>query len=400
MNIPPIVALEIGTHKVRVVIGEAREDGHMMITGVGECASRGVRKAEVVSIDNALACVRAALQAAEEQAQVDINDVHLVFSGGHLQSCVNRGQVPVMNEDGEITEDEIESVGHNARTISLPPEREVIHSIAQHYFVDDHRGVINPNGMLGSKLGLDMLLMHGVRNRIKNTVRVAGAAHVEVLDMAFSGLCSGLAVLSAEQKERGVLVIDFGAGTTDTVVYADKAIAYAGTLAVGGDHVTNDVAFGLNLSMAQAEKIKISHGHATLDLSKRNRTVSLAPESGFEGRAVKLMDLNTIINARMEETLTLIKNELGHRKVLHLLGAGVVLTGGGAHMRDIVTLVERELGVPCSIGTPREVGGLAYVSDGPEYAACIGMLKYGLRSMDKNASSFSLGTLVKSMFGR
>ena len=170
MPATPLVALEIGTHRVRVVTGEAQANHHLVITGIGECASRGVRKSEIVDFDNALACVKAALQLAEEQAQLVIGQVHLLFSGGAIRSLINRGTVPVLNPAHVITREEIDDARENARAVSLAADREVIHSISQHFFIDDQAMVINAEGMEGARLCLDMLLLHGVRNRIRNIV--------------------------------------------------------------------------------------------------------------------------------------------------------------------------------------------------------------------------------------
>ncbi|MDD2237966.1 MAG: cell division protein FtsA, partial [Kiritimatiellae bacterium] len=193
----PIVSLEIGTSKIRALIGEQLEDGQILVTGMGECASRGVRKGEIIHFENALACVKSTLEMAEEQSRVAIHEIHLVVTGGHIQSVINHGNVPV--ESGEISREDIERVMEVGRTLSLPHDRAVLHTINQHFYVDDQPGVIDPVGMEGSKLSVDMRIMHGIRNRVKNAVKLLKSAYVEVADVAFSGLCSALAVLTPEQ---------------------------------------------------------------------------------------------------------------------------------------------------------------------------------------------------------
>ena len=200
MNLPPIVAVEIGTTKIRTLIGESREDGHLMITGLGECPSRGIRKSEIVDFDNALACVRTSLHMAEENSHVMINQVHLLVSGGHLQSMIHRGSVPVLDRSDEITKEDMEHCMETARAVNLPQDREVLHTICQHYYVDDQDGVLNPEGMEGVKLAVDMLILHGIRSRLRNMVKVIRSVPIDVQDVAFSGLCAALAVLSPEQK--------------------------------------------------------------------------------------------------------------------------------------------------------------------------------------------------------
>lgn len=401
MNLPPIVALEIGTSVVRAVIGESRDDGHLMITGLGECPSRGVRKGEIVDFDNALACVREALQLAEENGRVIINEVHLVVSGGHISSLVNRGSVPILNSRKEITEADIDHVLETARAVNLAQDRLVLHTISQYFHVDDQQGVIDPDGMEGSKLAADMLIIHGLRTRLRNIVKVVRTVKVEVADVAFSGLCAALAVLSAEDKEAGSMVIDLGGGTTDYVVYAHNAIAAAGSFGVGGDHVTNDIARGLRIPIADAEKLKEESGSAMVEMAARSQKVALPADSGLAERAVKLSDIHTITHLRMEETLTLVKNELVEKNLLRALGGGVVLAGGGAHMKNVVKLVEKVFGLPCHIGKPRGVAGLATVTEGPEYAAIVGMARYGIKSMEqKERSGKSIFGIVRKIFGK
>jgi cell division protein FtsA len=401
MNLPPIVALEIGTTMVRAVIGESRDDGHLMITGLGECPSRGVRKGEIVDFDNALACVREALQLAEENGRVIINQVHLVVSGGHIMSLVNRGSVPIMNSRKEITDSDIDHVLATARAVSLSPDRQVLHTICQYFHVDDQEGVIDPEGMEGSKLSVDMLIIHGVLMRLRNVVKVVRTVRMDVEDVAFGGLCAALAVLTAEDKESGSVVIDLGGGTTDYVVYARNAIAAAGSFGVGGDHVTNDIARGLRIPIADAERLKVDAGSAMVEMAARSRKVALPAESGLPGRAVKLSDLHTIVHLRMEETLNLVKSELMEQNLLHSLGGGAVLIGGVAHMKNIARLAEKVFRLPCRIGKPRGIAGLAVVTEGPEYAATVGMARYGVKSMEqKERSGKSLKGLFKTLFGK
>ncbi len=386
---------------VRAVIGESRDDGHLMITGLGECPSRGVRKGEIVDFDNALACVREALQLAEENGRVTINEVHLVVSGGHISSLVNRGSVPILNSRKEITEADIDHVLETARAVNLAQDRLVLHTISQCFHVDDQPGVIDPDGMEGSKLAADMLIIHGLRTRLRNIVKVVRTVKVEVADVAFSGLCAALAVLSAEDKEAGSMVIDLGGGTTDYVVYAHNAIAAAGSFGVGGDHVTNDIARGLRIPIADAEKLKEESGSAMVEMAARSQKVALPADSGLAERAVKLSDIHTITHLRMEETLTLVKNELVEKNLLRSLGGGVVLAGGGAHLKNVVKLAEKVFGLPCRIGKPRGVAGLATVTEGPEYAAIVGMARYGIKSLEQaERSGKSFIDIVRKLFGK
>jgi len=200
---------------------------------------------------------------------------------------------------------------------------------------------------------------------------------VDVQDVAFSGLCAGLAVLTPQQKESGVIVMDMGGGTTDYIAYADKAIAAAGTLAVGGDHITNDIALGLNISMRQAERLKVEAGSAVLDPMNKGQKVTLPTEGGFQGKDIKLMDLHTIINARIDEMLNMIKGELSSNNIVRKTGAGIILTGGGSNLRRLTDLTSQIFDVPCCIGIPRNISGLAVVTEGTQYAVPLGLIRYG-----------------------
>lgn len=397
MDTPLIVALDIGTSKVRAVVGELREDDHLFIIGVGETPSRGVRKSEIINFETALSCTRVALHNAEDSGNVTIKQVYLMVSGCHLQSLVHRGSIPVL-DGGEITREHMEHVMEAARNLSLPPEREILHTISQQYFVDDQDGVVNPEGMEGTKLALDMLILHGVRNRLKNIVKLARSVPVDVEDVAFSGICAALAVLSKEDKESGVVVIDLGGGTTNFVAYAGNAIAALGSLAVGGDHITNDLAKGLRIPVRYAERLKEEVGSARIELAARGQKVEL-PHDSVAGRYVRLGDLQMITSLRAEEILTLVKDQLEAKDLVHHLGAGVILTGGGAHLKGITELVEKVFGLPCFLGRPKDFSGLAMSTQGPEYATALGLLRYAVRTGHKAPRGLSLTDLWNRIFG-
>ncbi|MFC1497811.1 cell division protein FtsA [Verrucomicrobiota bacterium] len=401
MALPPIVALEIGTSKIIALVGELREGDQVMITGMGEHPSVGVRKGEIIDFENAAVCVRAVLEAAENSGRVAIRQVHLAVSGGHIQNLISRGSVPVLDKDSGIVQEDIDNVMEVARAVNLPSDRDVIHTICQHFSIDDHGQVIKPEGMEGAKLSVNMLVLHGIRSRLRNAVRVVHNVSVEVQDAVFSGLCSALSVLTAEQKKSGVVVIDFGGGTTDYLVYADNVVASAGVLGVGGDHLTNDIALGFNIPISQAERLKRVSGSAVVEaLNGAQKRVSVPPEVGFPGRSISLRALHTVINARADEILNMVKRRLQDDGILHRIGAGVVLTGGGAHLNGMVKLTEDVFKLPCSIGRPRNISGLATATEGPEYAACSGLVQYGFRTMAGRRQTSGLGGLFGRLLGR
>lgn len=399
MAYDPIVALEIGTSKVVALVGEMRDDGHIMITGVGEAPSAGVRKGEIIDRENAAACVRSVIEMAEETGKVSIHEIHLAISGGHVQSLVNSGDTPVQSREGRITKDDIDQAMELAKAISLPADRDLIHTLYQHFAIDAHQRVINPEGMVGSKLTVHMLAVHGIRSYIDNVANVAKGIPLDVCDIAFSGLCSALSVLTPQQKQSGAIVIDLGGGTTDYLVYADDVIASTGAIGVGGDHVTNDIMMAFNIPGSQAEKIKRESGNAIVDPAVAQHRVTIPPEVGFPGRTVTLKALHTVINARMDEVLRLVRKKIELDASLHKIAAGVVLTGGGARMKGITTLAERVFGLPCFIGLPRNVSGLVTVSEGPEYATCSGLVEYGFRNAGEGRSSGGVMDIIKKLFG-
>ena len=392
----PIVALEIGTSRVRVFVGEGREDEGLMITAVGDSASSGMRKGEMYHFESVCACVETALRQAEEAANLTINEVYLAMSGSQIEGMPNRGEIPV---DGEITQDHVDHVLRVAREVTLPADRQVLHSIVGQYSVDGLCGVM-PVGMVGKTLAVDVLLVHGLYSRMINLVRVVKARKLEVADMLFSGLCSAMAVLSADQKRQGALLIDLGGGTTDYVVYAQEKIADAGVIGVGGDHVTNDIARALCVSTNEAEALKLQHGDAMVSAAGRTRRIPLPQAAGEGPRTAKQSDLQTIVHLRMEETFGLIRARLQQRNLLHLLGGGVVLTGGGAHLKNVDQLAQKVFGLPCEIGVPRNVSGLAANLAVPEYATGVGAVLCAYKTVRaKAAQTRSVGRKILRWFG-
>lgn len=379
MPTTPIVGLEIGTSKVVAIVGEAREDGHIMISGIGECPSSGVRKGQIIDASNASMCVDSVLEMAEERSNVAIREVLLSVSGAHIHGAVHSGMVPVYEPEGGISDDDIEEVIDVARRMNLPPDRLVLHSISQHFKIDGHHRVLRPEGMVGAQLSHEMLILHGVRNRLNDAINVIDRHQIQVHDTAISGLCSALAVLTPEQKKSGAVVIDLGGGTTDYVVYAEGVVADVGVLGLGGDHITNDIGIAFNIPTTQAEDLKIEDGSAIVEQSRNSARLSLPAEGGFPGRTVVVKALRTVIHMRVKEILETVKERLESRELFHHIGAGIVVTGGSANLNGITTLVEQVFGLPCVVGKPRNVTGLATVAASPEYATVTGLVHYGLR---------------------
>ena len=377
-----IVGLEVGTSKVCAVVGEAMADGNIMVIGVGQSKSEGVRKGEIVDVDAAGQSIHRAVADAEESASVEIRNVYASVTGGHIRCFNNRGSVVITHEDRQITEEEVRTVLLNAKAVNIPVDHVVVHAIRQHFFVDSQDGIQNPVGMIGTKLEADVHVIYGVRNRLLNTINCIKRVPLDVANIAVSGFASALAVLTTEHQQLGAVVMDIGGGTTDYIVYQGGTIQFSGVLAVGGDHVTNDVATGLKIPMNRAEMLKIEHG--SVEVPPQDEMINLKREIGLPDRQVSKQQLCRIMNLRVEETLTLVKKELEKHKLLEYIGAGVFITGGCARLTGLAPLASRVFGVPVHIGHSHMVNGPTSAIESPEYSTSIGLVRYALGSQREN----------------
>jgi cell division protein FtsA len=393
-----IVGLEIGTSKVCAVVGEMNDDGALNLIGVGQARARGVRKGEIVDARAVEEDVRHAIAEAEQMADVEIRSVYLGVTGGHIRGFNNRGMHPVVSADREISDEDVLDVVKNAKAINLPQDNTVLHAIRQHFLVDGHDGVTDPVGMLGARLEVDVHVVHGHLNRLQNAIRVVKGLQLEVNEVVFNGLASSLAVLANTQKELGALVIDIGGGTTDYVVYSGGVIKHTGVLAVGGDHVTNDLAFGLKVPQGRAEQLKIENGSALVDDRVRGQTMNITSELGLPLNTVNLEHLRRIMAMRLEEVFQLIAQDLAPAGLLEYLRAGVFLCGGGARIPEIARLAEQVLELPVTLGKTDSVSGLKSTLDQPEFATAIGLVKFGSFKFRKREAQLTLGQNLKSVF--
>ena len=395
-----IVGLEIGTSKVCAVVGELNDEGALNIVGLGQARSRGVRKGEIVDARAIEEDVRHAVVEAEQMADVEIRSVYLGVTGGHIRGFNNRGVHPVVSADREISEEDVLDVVKNAKAINLPADNSVLHAIRQHFLVDGHVGVTDPVGLLGARLEVDVHVVHGHLNRLQNAIRVVKGIQLEVDEVVFNGLASSLAVLSPEQKELGALVIDIGGGTTDYVVYSGGVIKHTGVLAVGGDHVSNDLAFGLKVPLGRAEQLKIENGSALVDHANKGRTVNVMSELGLPLNTVNIGHLHRIMALRLEEIFQLIGQDLEQAGLLEYLRAGVFLCGGCARVPGLVQLASQVLELPVTIGKTTSVNGPKSTLDQPEFATPVGLVKFGSFKFRKRDGRPSLAQNLKSVFSR
>lgn len=372
-----IVGLEVGTSKVCAAVGELNDAGVLSVIGIGQAKSRGVRKGEISDTALAEEDIRNAIVEAEQMADVEIRSVYLGITGGHVRGFNNHGVHPVVSADREINDDDVQDVVRNAKAVNLPAENYVVHAIRQHFTVDGQSGIQNPVGMLGARVEVDVHVVHGHLNRIRNSIRTVKALQLEVEEVVFGGLASSLAVLNNTQKELGALVIDMGGGTTEYTVYNNGVVKHTGVLAVGGDHVSNDLAYGLKLPLGRAEQIKIEHGGAMMDDSQRGKTISLANDVGLPARNLNCEHLRRIMFLRLEETLQLIDQDLARNGLHEYLRAGVIICGGGSRIPGIQDLAEKVFQMPVMLGQACSISGLSDALKHPEFATAIGLVKFG-----------------------
>lgn len=374
---PVLVGLEVGTTKVCATVGEPTDDGCVRIIGIGQSKSRGVRKGEIVDPTLVREDIREAIVEAESSADVEISSVFLGVTGSHLVGLNSHASHPVVSPNRQITEEDVQDVIKNAKIISLPQENAVVHVVRQHFTVNGQKGIQNPVGMIANLLEADVHVVHGNHNRIQSAIRLVQDLQLEVDDVVFNGIASSLALLTNEQKELGALVIDFGAGATEYVVYSEGIIKHTGIIAVGGDHVSNDLAYGLKVPLGRAEQLKIEHGSAFVDPSIQGKTISISSDLPLPPRNINVEHLTRIMSLRVEETLLLIEQELADQGLLDYLRAGVVISGGGSRIPGIEILAARIFGMNVHRGRPLSMAGMPSNLQQPEFATSIGLVKFG-----------------------
>lgn len=371
------VGLEIGTSKICAVVAESRGEDHpIRLLGVGESPSRGVRKGEIVDFSTASKCVHEALADAEEKSDVEIRSVWASVTGSHLTSFNNRGAIALPHDKNEIDESDLRDVELNAKEVSIPAQNEFLHTIIQHYYVDGQDGVLDPVGMAGHKLEADFHIVHGVCTRIKNTVRCIKEAGVEVEDVVINSLASAQVVVTPQQKDLGVILVDIGGGVTDYIVYVEGAVRASGVLAVGGDHLTNDLSIGLRIPVNRAEKLKREEGSCQTDTVKPGETIVLKSDAGFSGCEIERSVLNLIIRVRVEEIFRLLRKRIQSTVPLQLIGGGIVLTGGTSQLRGIRALASEVFDLPAHASHAQDIAGPTPIYENPAYSTPIGLVRF------------------------
>jgi len=374
-----VVGLDVGTTKICAVIAQPRSGGGLDIVGVGAAPSRGLRRGVVVNIDSTVEAIKHAVAEAEQMAGVEVSAVYAGVAGGHIRSLNSRGVVAVSGKEHEVSAADVERAVEAARAINVPQDREIIHVLPQTFMIDDADGVREPIGMSGVRLEVEVHVVTGAMAAVQNVVRSVNRAGLAVQDVVLEPIASAEAVLYADEKELGVVVIDIGGGTTDLALLRDGAIWHTAILPIGGDHITNDVAVGLRTPMADAEDLKKRYGCALTALVPAEETVAVPSVGGRKPRELSRQVLSEIIQPRVEEIFTLVARELSRAGFQDAATAGVVVTGGTSIMEGVPELAESVFDQPVRRGIPGDVGGLADVIRSPIYATAVGLALFGAR---------------------
>jgi cell division protein FtsA len=377
-----VVGLDIGTTKIACIIGEVTQDGGVDIIGIGSHPSTGLRKGVVINIDATISSIKKAVEEAELMAGVEVNTVYAGIAGGHIKGFNSQGVVAV--KDKEIKAQDLARVVDAASAVAIPMDREVIHVIPQEYLVDNQDGIKDPLGMSGVRLEAKVHIVTASVTSAQNIIRCANACGLHVGDIVLEQLASADAVLSEDEKELGVALVDIGGGTTDIAIFSQGSIVHTAVLAIGGNHLTNDIAVGLRTPMAEAERIKHAYGCALASRVGPDETVEVPSVGGRKPRVLSRQILCEIIEPRVEEIFAFVAREIRDSGYEDLLAGGVVITGGSTVLDHMPELAEEVLGMPVRRGVPHGVGGLVDVVRHPRFATGVGLVRYGLKNQDKN----------------
>ncbi len=370
-----IVGLDVGTTKICAVVGEIINGG-IEIKGVSTSASSGLRKGVVVNIDATVESIRNAVKNAESSMGVEINSVYVGISGGHIKGFNSHGAIGIRGK--EVTSTDVDRVIDSAKAVYVPLDREVLHTIPTGYTLDGQNGIKDPAGMIGARLEAKVYILTGAITSVQNLLKCCEKAGVEVIDIVFEPLASAEAILTDDEKELGVAIVDIGGGTTDIILYKDGWLRHTSVLAIGGNHFTNDIAVGLRMSVTEAERVKKQYGHAIADLIDDSEEVDII-QAG-QGRKILRRHLSEIIQPRTEELIDLIKNELTTCSGYDIASTGVVLTGGGSLLAGFDGLAESILELPVRIGAPAGIQGSGEIVKNPMYATGTGLVLYGFHT--------------------
>ena len=375
------VGLDLGTSRVAVVIAEADElTGQITVVGVGETPSDGLRKGVIVNLDKTIAAIQAAAVQAERMAGQRVESVVVSLGGTHLWSQNSTGVVAVARPDREIGDDDVQRVVEASRAVSIASDRQVIHVIPRAYTVDGQEGVRDAIGMTGQRLEVETNIVTGAQTAIQNVIKCVHGAGFDIDDVVCAGLAAGEGVLTPQEIDLGVCLVDIGAGNTAVVIYNEGSARHLASLPVGGNHVTSDIAIGLRTTLDEAEKLKLNYGHTLPDIIDHGEKVEVRQVGGDKIQALPRRFLAEIIGPRMEEIFRMARDEVRKTGFDGLLPAGIVVSGGGARLMGTTDAAQGVFDTSVRLGQPAGLSGLADRCQGPQYAVAAGLVRWGARS--------------------
>ena len=392
-----IVGLDIGTSKIVCIVAEINDEGGLDIIGMGTSPSRGLRRGVVVNIEATVNAIQRALEEAELMADCKIREVYTGIAGSHIKSFNSHGMYAI--KDKEISQMDVDRVVETARAVNIPTDQQILHTIPQEFIVDGQEDVRDPLGMSAMRLEVKVHIVTGAVSAAQNIIKCVRRCGLEVADLVLQPLASAMAVLTEDEKELGVCLVDIGGGTTDIAVFTNGAIRHTAVIPVAGDQVNNDIAVALRTPPKEAEDIKIQHGCALRQLADARDMIEVPGIGDRPPRTLSRQTLAEFIEPRMEELYSLVQAELRRSGFEELMSSGVVITGGSAGMRGMVELGEEVFHMPVRLGWPRYAGALSDMMHNPRYATCMGLLLAGLEERGRDVPKLTGGS-IKDIFDR
>ncbi len=399
-DIEPIVALDIGTTKICCLVAVEKESG-LQVLGMGMVGSAGLRRGVVVNIESTVSAIVQAVQQAEEQCGEEIQNVIIGIAGTHIRSQKSNGVIPL--KYGEVTEEDEQRVIEAARAINLPNDRIILHAIPEEYIVDDQRGIEQPVGMSGVRLEAKVHIVTAGSSAVQNLIKCVEMAHLEPEAVVLQPLASAEAVLTEEEKQLGVALIDFGGGTTDIAIFLEGAMRYTTAVGVGGQILTSDLTVGLRTTMSAAERLKLQYGCCLAPLVPREEYIEVPSLGNRPARKLSRQILAEILEPRVEELLEILNTELERSGLKPRLGSGVVITGGSALLPGLLEMADQIFELPTRIGYPVKLPGLTEEIYHPRLSTAVGLLLYGTRYLypaKEHKARGPLGRIFEKIFGR
>lgn len=402
-----ITGIDIGTTKVCVLIAEMTEEGAPRVIGVGVTPSTGMKKGVVVDIEATTRCVEEAVAQASRQAGREVDAVFVGVTGEHIASLNSSGRIAITHPDREITQGDVERVLEAAKLIVLPPDRVILHAIPRSYSVDGQNGIRHPVGMSGSRLEVQTHIVHGATTFLQNVEKCVTRAGLEIAESVLEPLATGESVLLDAEKELGVCLVDIGGGTSDMAVFVHGEIYYSAVIPVGGNHVTNDLAYGLTVAHEEAERLKTESGAALAELVSEEDVVMVRQVGRDESRRLRRRALVPIIEPRMQELFQLVMDALEKADCTGKIPAGLVLSGGGSQLKGCAEVAQQVTNYSVRIGVPQGVSGINESLQDPKYATAVGLILHGAKQWRSQAQYTSqaiqkngIGGWIQRLIGR